>query len=73
MMMNIEKRYGKEKPVIQKALIDLNGNPFKEFLKKRDEWAINENYVSPGPIQYFGPANITEMITRTLKYEHSKR
>ncbi|MCA6069719.1 MAG: diphosphate--fructose-6-phosphate 1-phosphotransferase [Endomicrobium sp.] len=73
MMMNIEKRYGKEKPVIQKALIDLNGNPFKEFLKKRDEWAINENYVSPGPIQYFGPANITEMITRTLRYEHSKR
>ena len=73
MMMNIEKRCGKEKLVIRKTLIDLNGKPFKEFLKMRDEWAINENYVFPGPIQYFGHADVTEMITRTLKYEHSKK
>ncbi|OEG70823.1 diphosphate--fructose-6-phosphate 1-phosphotransferase [Candidatus Endomicrobiellum trichonymphae] len=69
MMMNIEKRRGKEKPVIQKALVDLNGRPFKEFVKNRDKWALSESYVFPGPIQYFGPANVTDMTTRTLKYE----
>ncbi|BAV59116.1 pyrophosphate--fructose 6-phosphate 1-phosphotransferase [Endomicrobiia bacterium] len=71
MMMNIEKRHGKEKPVIQKALVDLNGKPFKEFVKNRDKWALSESYISPGPIQYFGPADITDMTTRTLKYEQS--
>ncbi|GHT06696.1 pyrophosphate--fructose 6-phosphate 1-phosphotransferase [Endomicrobiia bacterium] len=71
MMMNIEKRHGKEKPVIQKALVDLNGKPFKEFVKNRDKWALSESYIFPGPIQYFGPAYITDMTTRTLKYEHS--
>ncbi|GHT54058.1 pyrophosphate--fructose 6-phosphate 1-phosphotransferase [Endomicrobiia bacterium] len=73
MMIGIEKRCGKEKPVIRKTLIDLNGKPFKEFVKQRDKWTINENYVFPGPIQYFGPVHITEMITKTLKYEHSKK
>jgi pyrophosphate--fructose-6-phosphate 1-phosphotransferase len=72
MMIGIEKRSGKEKPVIRKALIDLSGKPFKEFVKQRDKWAMNENYVFPGPIQYFGPAYITEMTTRTLRYEHLK-
>ncbi|BAG14053.1 diphosphate--fructose-6-phosphate 1-phosphotransferase [Candidatus Endomicrobiellum trichonymphae] len=71
MMMNIEKRHGKEKPVIQKALVDLNGKPFKEFVKNRDKWALSESYIFPGPIQYFGPADITDMTTRTLKYEQS--
>jgi pyrophosphate--fructose-6-phosphate 1-phosphotransferase len=71
-MMNIEKRFDKEKPVIQKTLVDLSGKPFKELIKKRDEWTINENYIFPGPIQYFGPTSITEMITKTLHYEHSK-
>ena len=72
MMMNIEKRHGKEKPVIQKALVDLNGKPFKEFVKNRDKWAMSESYVFPGPIQYFGPAHVTDMTTRTLQYEKGK-
>jgi pyrophosphate--fructose-6-phosphate 1-phosphotransferase len=71
MMMNIERRSGKEKPVIQKALVDLNGRPFKEFVKNRDKWALSESYIFPGPIQYFGPADVTDMTTRTLKYEQS--
>jgi pyrophosphate--fructose-6-phosphate 1-phosphotransferase len=73
MMMNIEKRSGKEKPVIQKALVDLEGKPFKEFAKNRDKWAINDEYLFPGPVQYFGPKNITEMTTKTLQYEHTKK
>jgi pyrophosphate--fructose-6-phosphate 1-phosphotransferase len=73
MMMDIEKRCGREKPVIRKTLIDLNGKPFKEFVKQRDEWATGESYVFPGPIQYFGPTRITEMTTKTLKYEHLKK
>jgi pyrophosphate--fructose-6-phosphate 1-phosphotransferase len=72
MMMNIEKRQGQNKPVIQKALIDLNGKPYKELLKAREDWAMNERYLFPGPIQYFGPSEITDMITNTLKYEHKK-
>ncbi|MDR3071143.1 MAG: diphosphate--fructose-6-phosphate 1-phosphotransferase [Endomicrobium sp.] len=70
MMIDIEKRLGKEKPVIRKTLVNLNGKSFKEFAKKRNMWAIGENYVFPGPIQYFGPASITEMTTKTLQYEH---
>jgi pyrophosphate--fructose-6-phosphate 1-phosphotransferase len=73
MMMNIEKRHGKEKPVIQKALVDLNGKPFREFVKKRDKWAMSENYIFPGPIQFFGPEPLTNMTTRTLQYEHSSQ
>ncbi|MDR1523499.1 MAG: diphosphate--fructose-6-phosphate 1-phosphotransferase [Endomicrobium sp.] len=73
MMMNIEKRSGKEKPVIQKALVDLKGRPFKEFTKNRDKWTIGENYLFPGPIQYFGPKDITEMTTKTLQYEQIKK
>jgi pyrophosphate--fructose-6-phosphate 1-phosphotransferase len=73
MMMDIEKRCGREKPVIRKTLIDLNGKPFKEFVKQRDEWAMGESYVFPGPVQYFGPTRITEMTTKTLKYEHLKK
>lgn len=69
MMMNIERRKGKEKPVIQKALVRLDGAPFKALLKVRGEWAKQDLYVFPGPIQYFGPADITDMTTRTLKYE----
>jgi pyrophosphate--fructose-6-phosphate 1-phosphotransferase len=71
MMMNVERRHGKEKPVIQKSLVDLNGRPFREFVKNRDRWALSESYIFPGPIQYFGPANVTDMTTRTLKYEQS--
>ena len=69
MMMNIERRKGKEKPVIQKALVELNGKPFKAFSAKREEWAVNENYLFPGPIQYFGPSEITDITTKTLQFE----
>jgi len=69
MMMNIERRKGKEKPVIQKALVELDGAPFKAFAKNREKWALTESYVFPGPIQYFGPVQVTDMTTRTLQYE----
>ncbi|MDR2191271.1 MAG: diphosphate--fructose-6-phosphate 1-phosphotransferase [Endomicrobium sp.] len=69
MMMNVERRHGKDKPVIQKALVDLKGKPFKEFVKNRDKWALTESYIFPGPIQYFGPSEVTDMTTKTLKYE----
>ena len=69
MMMNIERRKGKEKPVIRKALVELNGEPFKRFAKQRELWAMSEAYLFPGPIQYFGPAEITDMITYTLSFE----
>jgi len=73
MLMNIERRQGKEKPVIQKTLVDLNGRPFKEFVKNRDEWASTESYVFPGPVQYFGPSDITDMTTKTLQYEQNEK
>lgn len=72
MMMNIERRKGKEKAVIQKALVELNGKPFKQLLKVRGKWAANELYLFPGPIQYFGPSEITDITTRTLAYEQAK-
>lgn len=70
MMMNMERRHGEMKPVIQKALVRLDGAPFLKFASKRDEWAINTSYVYPGPIQYFGPAEVCDQPTMTLKYEH---
>ncbi|MCL2800093.1 MAG: diphosphate--fructose-6-phosphate 1-phosphotransferase [Endomicrobia bacterium] len=73
MMMNIEKRHGKEKPVILKALVDLKGKPFKELLKNRDKWAVTESYMFPGPMQYFGPSVVTDMTTKTLQYEKGKK
>ncbi len=69
-MMNMEKRNGKMKPVIQKALVKLDGGPFKYFASKRDEWAIETAYVYPGPIQYFGPAAVADQPTKTLQLEH---
>lgn len=72
MMMTIERRKGKEKPVIQKALVDLQGNPYKTLLKFRQQWALNEDYIFPGPIQYFGPYDIVNMTTRTLMLESKK-
>jgi pyrophosphate--fructose-6-phosphate 1-phosphotransferase len=70
MMMNMERRNGKMKPVIQKALVNLNGAPFLKLASKRDEWALNTCYMYPGPIQYFGPAEVCDQPTLTLKYEH---
>lgn len=72
MMLNIERRNGKDKPVIRKALVDLNGKPFKEFASHREEWRKNTCFVFPGPIQYFGPAEVCDQPTITLKLEKSK-
>ena len=69
MMMNMEKRHGKMKPVIQKALVDLNGPVFKKLQDNREEWAINDCYVFPGAIQYFGPSSVCDITTQTLKLE----
>ncbi|MFQ3578766.1 MAG: diphosphate--fructose-6-phosphate 1-phosphotransferase [Bacteroidales bacterium] len=69
MMMNMERRHGKMKPVIQKALVKLNGKPFKAFEAKREEWAINTQYLYPGPIQYFGPSSVCDATTKTLELE----
>jgi pyrophosphate--fructose-6-phosphate 1-phosphotransferase len=72
-MMNIERRDGKDKFVIQKALVDLSKKPFKKFIENRDKWSMTESYISPGPTQYFGPKKIVGMMTKTLQYEHSKK
>ena len=69
MMMNIERRHGEDKPVIRKALVDLNGKPFQEFAKNRTKWAKETCYVYPGPIQYFGPDEVCNATSRTLYYE----
>ena len=71
MMMNMERRHGKMKPVIQKALVDLEGKPFQKFASKREEWAMNTFYLYPGPIQYFGPAEVCDQTSRTLYYEQN--
>lgn len=69
-MFNMERRHGELKPVIQKALVRLDGAPFQRFASKRDDWAMVTSYVYPGPIQYFGPAEVADQPTKTLKYEH---
>ena len=69
MMMNMEKRNGEMKPVIRKALVELDGTPFKAFAAKRDVWARETSYVYPGPIQYWGPAEVCDQTTKTLKLE----
>ncbi|MDE5901428.1 MAG: diphosphate--fructose-6-phosphate 1-phosphotransferase [Muribaculaceae bacterium] len=69
MMMNMERRHGEMKPVIQKALVDLNGTPFQRFAAKRAQWAQETCYMYPGPIQYFGPAEVCDQCTATLRYE----
>ncbi|MDE7154530.1 MAG: diphosphate--fructose-6-phosphate 1-phosphotransferase [Muribaculaceae bacterium] len=70
MMMNMERRHGEMKPVIQKALVRLDGAPFRKFEHKRDKWALETCYIYPGPIQYFGPAEVCDQPTLTLTYEH---
>jgi pyrophosphate--fructose-6-phosphate 1-phosphotransferase len=71
MMMNLERRHGEMKPVIQKALVDLNGAPFKTFAANRDQWALNTEYTYPGPIQYFGPSEVCDQPTKTLALEQA--
>ena len=72
MMMNLEKRNGKMKPVIRKALVELDGAPFKYFAAHRDEWARETAYVYPGPIQYWGPTEVCDQPTITLQLEKAK-
>ena len=69
MMMNMERRNGEMKPVIRKALVELDGKPFKAFAAQRDEWALNTCYTYPGPIQYWGPSSVCDLPTRTLALE----
>ena len=71
MMMNLEKRSGKMKPVIRKALVELDGAPFKYFAANREDWALNTRYIYPGSIQYWGPAEVCDQPTVTLKLEHA--
>ena len=70
MMMNMEKRHGEMKPVIQKALIKLDGPVFKELESHREEWALNDRYLFPGAIQYFGPTEVCDLTSVTLQLEH---
>lgn len=70
MMMNMEKRHGEMKPVIQKALVNLKGNPFRIFSELREKCAKGVEFVYPGPIQFFGPSEVCDQPTLTLKYEH---
>ncbi len=72
MMMNMERRHGEMKPVIQKALVKLDGAPFKTFAAMRDQWAMTTDYVYPGPIQYFGPTEVCDQPTKTLQLEQAK-
>ncbi len=71
MMLNIEMRNGVPKPVIRKALVDLEGRPFKDFAEQRETWAMNTCYVYPGPIQYFGPTEVCDQPSRTLQLEQN--
>ena len=72
MMMNMERRHGEMKPVIQKALVRLDGAPFKKFAACREAWAKETAYVYPGPIQYFGPTEVCDEPTKTLQLEQAK-
>ncbi len=72
MMMNMERRSGAMKPVIRKALVELDGAPFKYFAAHRDEWAKTTSYVYPGPIQYWGPSEVCDRTTKTLALEQAK-
>ena len=72
MMMNMERRHGEMKPVIQKALVRLDGAPFKKFAACRETWAKETAYVYPGPIQYFGPTEVCDEPTKTLQLEQAK-
>ncbi len=72
MMMNMEKRHGEMKPVIQKALVRLDGPVFKQLEENREDWALNDRYLFPGAIQYFGPSSVCDLTTCTLQLERAK-
>ncbi|MDR0305285.1 MAG: diphosphate--fructose-6-phosphate 1-phosphotransferase [Chitinispirillales bacterium] len=71
MMMNLERRHGKDKPVIKKALVELDSKPFFEFASKREMWAMEDDYQYPGPIQYFGPGEVCDVTTITIQLERN--
>ena len=68
-MMNMERRHGADKPVIRKALVELEGKPFQYFVANREKWAVETCYVYPGAIQYFGPREVCDATTVTLALE----
>ena len=70
-MMNVEHRHGADKPVIKKALVELDGKPFKTYAAVREKWAIETSYVYPGPIQYYGPSEVCDATTVTLQLEQN--
>jgi pyrophosphate--fructose-6-phosphate 1-phosphotransferase len=72
MMMNIERRHGKDKPVILKALVELTGKPFRAFAANRKKWATQDDYSSPGPIQFWGPSEVADAVPETLRLERGK-
>ncbi len=69
MMMNMERRHGEMKPVIKKALVELDGPVFKKLEENREDWALNDRYLFPGAIQYFGPSSVCDITTVTLQLE----
>jgi pyrophosphate--fructose-6-phosphate 1-phosphotransferase len=68
-MMNMERRNGEDKPVIRKALVELDGKPFQYFASVRETWAVETCFTYPGAIQYFGPAEVCDLTTHTLALE----
>ena len=72
-MMNMEKRHGEMKPVIKKALVELDGPVFKKLELNREDWAMNDRYLFPGAIQYFGPSSVCDITTKTLQLENCTR
>lgn len=73
MMMNMERRNGKLNPVIRKALVNLNGRPFQTFAARREEWARKTCYLYPGPVQYWGPSDVCDQTTLTLRLDNEDR
>jgi len=73
MMMNMERRHGEMKPVIKKALVELDGPVFKALEENREKWALNDCYIFPGAIQYFGPSSVCDITTITLQLEQEKK
>ncbi len=71
MLMNLERRHGADKPVIRKALVELDGKPFRTFAEKREAWAMEDDFLYPGPIQYFGPTEVCDQTTETMQLEHA--
>jgi pyrophosphate--fructose-6-phosphate 1-phosphotransferase len=70
-LMNMERRHGADRPVIRKALVDLNGKPFGKFAAHREGWAVDDAFLYPGPVQYFGPSEVCDPPTQTLRLEKS--